>query len=1137
MGEHEGQPYIVMPLMPGGDVQGLIEKAPERRLPIKQAVSIAKAICRGLDYAHGKGIIHRDIKPGNVYLSADGTAKIGDFGLALAVDLPRLSHEGTMVGTYCYMPPEQPMGQEVTAKSDLYSLGAMLYEMVTGQPPFMGDDPITIIGQHINTPPVSPTWHRTDLPPALETLILQLLEKDPKNRPESAAVVLHALEASEASKTKKPTRQAPAENPLYRKVFVGREPELEQLQSAFDGVISGHGALMMVMGEPGIGKTTLCEQLSTYVTLRGGRTLVGHCYEEGSLSLPYLAFVEALRSYVRTRKAKDLREELGSGAYDVARIVSEIRERLQVKPRPRRGPEEDRYRLLQAVTDFLGNAAKVKPMLVVLEDLHDADKGTLEMLTHVSRNLAGTRLLIVGTYRGADVDRGHPLSTALAELRRVFAYNRILLRGLDGDEARRMVKGIMGESVSRALAKTVYHETEGNPLYVQEVVRYLAEEGLITRKEGHWRATKDAPLEIRIPAGLRDIIGKRLSRLSDDCNRILSVAAVIGREFGLEVLQQVADISEDDLYTALQEAKSTAVVEENTALGAAVTYRFVHALFRQTLYEEIIAPRRVRLHQQVARIMERVYAGRFEEHAAEMADHFSHSTNPTDLKKAIEHGETAAKRAMAVYAYGEAVRLLEQAIKAQRILNPDDEEKVCDLLLDLCDALLAVPDTRRILDIEIPEAFSLAESIDDGSQACRACLIAIWAIFSEQGGPGFATPKAAEWAERADRYASPDTKERVLADLVLGAARCTTDNRRSGLKILTQAFEQARHLEDTNTLWLAGFFLLAWRTAPQHAQENVQLVEELLAGPRAGVNATGSAIHHAGSSFLAVGKRQRAEEVWSELRAMAKRTGHFNLWLSSTAMDATLTLMDGRLEDAVNMTEYIRSHGEEAGLSQLTHILANLVEQRARIYLGRNLEGIRDFLQRDCLERAIPGASDGYKRAASLPLCLLLAHMGRNDEVSEILEREVVRRPYIGTAEDETMGHVDTLYLEAAVLTGHRRAAELLLNRFTDTSVVTPGMLFPTCIPRHLGGAAVLLDRPEEARKHYQEAIRVCTDMQFRPELALTHLQLADLLLDHRHDEPDEALEHLNFAIREFRDMKMQPSLERALKHKGILGA
>ena len=315
-------------------------RPPTTSSPSTSAIEIARSVCKGLEFAHAKGIIHRDIKPGNVWLSADGTAKVGDFGLAVAVDLSRLTQVGMMVGTVSYMPPEQAMGGKVTAKADLYSLGAMLYEMVTGRPPFVGDDSVAIIGQHINTPPVSPTWHRADLPPALETLIMQLLEKDPEKRPASATVVLQALESigtGKATKEPAPRRHAtPAENPLYRRVFVGREAELKQLQSAFDGAMSGQGALMMVLGEPGIGKTALCEQLATYVTLRGGRTLVGHCYEEGSLSLPYLAFVEAMRSYVLDREAEDLRKELGSGATDVARIVSEIREKLQRRAAARR---------------------------------------------------------------------------------------------------------------------------------------------------------------------------------------------------------------------------------------------------------------------------------------------------------------------------------------------------------------------------------------------------------------------------------------------------------------------------------------------------------------------------------------------------------------------------------------------------------------------------------------------------------------------------------------------------------------------------------------------------------------------------------------------------------------------------------
>ena len=156
----------------------------------------------------------------------------------------------------------------------------------------------------------------------------------------------------------------------------------------------------------------------------------------------------------------------------MARIVSEIRERLKIKLRPQKNPEEERYRLMQAVTSFLTNAACVQPLLIVLEDLHDADKGTLEMLTHISRNLAGARLLIVGTYRDVEVDRNHPLSAALAELRRVSTFGRVLLRGLNADEVRRMLESITRESVPWGLAEAVHRQTEGNPLFVQEVVRF-----------------------------------------------------------------------------------------------------------------------------------------------------------------------------------------------------------------------------------------------------------------------------------------------------------------------------------------------------------------------------------------------------------------------------------------------------------------------------------------------------------------------------------------------------------------------------------------------------------------------------------------------------------------------------------------
>jgi tetratricopeptide (TPR) repeat protein len=1124
IGEHEGQPYMVLPVLPGGDVEALIEKAPEHKLPLDKAIDITKAVCRGLVFAHGKGIIHRDLKPGNIWLSADGTAKIGDFGLAVAVDLSRLTQSGMMVGTVSYMPPEQAMGGKVTEKADLYSLGAMMYEMVTGRPPFVGDDSVSIIGQHINTPPVSPTWHRVDLPPALETLILQLLEKDPEKRPESAKVVLEALESIEAGKVEKESTVEAStitENPLYRRVFVGRESEQKQLQDAFNGAISGQGSLMMVVGEPGIGKTALTEQLATWVKLRGGRTLVGHCYEEGSLSLPYLAFVEAMRSYVLDREVKDLREELGTGAADVARIVSEIREKLKVKLRPKGDPEEERYRLMQGVSDFLHNAANVQPFLLVLEDLHDADKGTLDMLIHVSRHVGNSRLLLVGTYRDVEVDRTHPLSAALAELRRLATYGRVLLRGLNADEVRRMLESITREEIPWSLAEAVHRQTEGNPLFVQEVVRFLVEEGLLSQQGGRYKPTKDTPLEMSIPEGLRDVIGKRLSLISKECNQLLSIAAVIGREFSLELLKKVSGLSDDELFSACEEAKKAAVVEERTGIGAAVTYRFAHAFFRQTLYEETIAPRRIRLHQQVARALEEIFASRLEEHAVELAEHFSYSSDAADLEKAVSYGEMAAKRSMDVYAYGEAVRLLEQAIKVQEILDPDDKEKRCDLLLALCDALYLVVDTRRILEVEAPAAFALAENLEDGSRAVRACISAIWSIVIEQ--MSFSGPEAGEWVERISRYAKPDTVEKVYADMLLGGWKVWTGDRQSGLALQNQAFNLARRIGDQQALWLAANSLLSILSEPQHIKQRMQLSEELWAGSHAGLNVNTAYIMFWMSwTSLMMGRRKFTEEVLSELGNIAERTGSITFGLMSASVDTALAVIDGRLEEAMDMAKSMRARGDEAGQSTMAHVFAS-PGNRAQLYLGTSLETIGHEIPLGPLEM-IP-----------VP-CLVQAFLGRSEEVSGILEKNVVNRPGIGTIEDGMDVWIDTLYLEAAVLAGHRQSAELLLKRFSGTGLCS-AEYYVTCIPRHLGGAAALLGRYDEARQYYDEAIKVCTEMKFRPELALTRLQLAELLLEHYPDEKKEALEYLDFAIKEFREMKMQPSLERALRHKEILKA
>lgn len=692
-----------------------------------------------------------------------------------------------------------------------------------------------------------------------------------------------------------------------------------------------------------------------------------------------------------------------------------------------------------------------------------------------------------------------------------------------------MMESITRESVPWGLAEAVHRQTEGNPLFVQEVIRYLAEEGLIARKEGQWQPTKDTPLEMSIPEGLRDVIGKRLSLLSPECNQLLSVASVIGREFALETLKAVAGINEDVFVNALKEAVRLSVLEERSQKGL-VRYRFTHAFFRQTLYEEMIAPQRLKLHRQVARSLETLYAKRPKEHATELAEHFSHSTDPADLAKAVSYAEMAAKRATDVYAYGEAVRLLEQALKVQEVLDPEGKAKRCDLLLALGDALLLAGEHQRVVSTEAQQAFSLAEAIADHKRASQACVLAMKGLVA-YGTAFIASVEAAQWAARADRCAEPDTIERALTDAMLGFVQLSrVRSSPEGVVLLSRALDLARRLGDSDAYWLMAYLWLDIVAAPQHDDERLHLAEELAQQSRAGVNMAtlGSTLCSMVHTFLQFGERQRAQDIIAEVKTLAERSRQPNLLVLSMVNDAIMAIYDGRLEEAVAIRREILARAEELGILEFAAVWASFILP-ARVHLGN---GDR------ALERMFQNARNTPQNAPSEMMMLYcLAHLGRYAEVADMLEQLVITRPGIGSAEDETIIQLDTALLEGAVLAAHRQATELLLRRVASSRCVTGGWVLPTCIGRHLGAAAAFLGKPDEARKYYQEAIKVCTEIKFRPELALTRLQLAELLLEHYPAEKKEALEHLDFSIAEFRDMKMQPSLERALRHKEILKA
>jgi predicted ATPase len=272
-----------------------------------------------------------------------------------------------------------------------------------------------------------------------------------------------------------------------RPPFVGRKAELSQLQRAFEAAAQGHGALVMLAGEPGIGKTALCEQLASFVAEQGGLALVGHCYAEGSAGVAYQPLVEVFERYARERDADTLNAEMGTGVSAVARMVPAVRNLLHLDLNPPADPVDDRLWLLSGVLECLRCLANAHRLLLVLEDLHDADHGTLDLLVYLARHVEGTPVLVVGTYRDVEVDRAHPLAAALAELRRGNQVERMQVAELSVEDVQRLLAASTQNGIPLPLAELVHRRAGGNALFAHELLRFLLAEGLVERRGGMLR--------------------------------------------------------------------------------------------------------------------------------------------------------------------------------------------------------------------------------------------------------------------------------------------------------------------------------------------------------------------------------------------------------------------------------------------------------------------------------------------------------------------------------------------------------------------------------------------------------------------------------------------------------------------------
>ena len=583
------------------------------------------------------------------------------------------------------------------------------------------------------------------------------------------------------------------------RVFVGRERELGGLEQQWKEASAGELRLTLIAGEPGVGKTRLAGEIAARLHARGATVLAGSCGED--LGVPYQPFVEALRHQVDHAPGDELGSCLGRYPGELVRLMPELADVVPALPPPLRSdPETERYRLFDAVGSWLAHVSRPGPVLLVFDDLQWAAKPTLLLLRHVARFPGPMRVLVLGTYRDTEITRRHPLAEAIADFRRLAGFVRLSLGGLERAGVLAFMEEAAGQRLEAdedlVLAGAIHDETEGNPFFVQEVLRHLTETGAVHHRDGRW-VTGLPIAELGIPEGVRDVVGRRLSRLSEATNQLLDHAAVIGLEFETAVLRAAADLDQERLTAAIDEAVSAGLVSEIPGIGA--RYRFSHALVRDTLYAELSGPRRTALHKRVAEAIEAVHRGHLQDHLPALTHHYSRTAAPSaETHKAVDYAAQAGDRALAQLAHDEAAAYYRQALDLLAVAErPGDESRRVELLISLGEAERRAGDPGHRLTLL--EAAGLARRREDMAALVRATLANTRGLLPTTIGR-VDTEKVAVLQAAIAAVGDGDPRARASLLATLAVELTFTGDWRRCLALSDEALTLARALEDPETL-------------------------------------------------------------------------------------------------------------------------------------------------------------------------------------------------------------------------------------------------------------------------------------------------------------------------------------------------
>ena len=739
IGSQDGIDFLVMEYLDGETVAQRLEKG---ALPLDQALQIAIDIADALDKAHRQGIVHRDLKPANIMLTEQAFVKVMDFGLAKRTrevgasasqeeTRDTLTGTATLIGTPAYMAPEQILGAAADVRSDIFAFGVVLYEMLVGCHPFRKEVTSDTLGAIIRDAPTPPPDQSAlaDYP-----LFEKLLAKRPHERYQTFTEVSREVRRLRDETSAGPVHKLARQTPLgtRRTPYVGREKEHRDLSTCVDQAIRGHGGIVFVGGEPGVGKTRLVEQVQAEAEHRNCLTLTGRAYETDG-SPPFIPFVEIVEQCIQHMPPEALRTALGDAAPEVARLVPDLRRQFSDIPPPLElPPDQQRRYLFKNVAEFFERASRLRCIVALLDDLQWADAATLDLLQHLAPLLAKWPVLLLGTYRDVELDVGRPFAQTLESLKRKRLAIRLNLRRLGVDDVGAMLNALGGPNPPTTLVTAVYEETEGNPFFVEEVFQHLNEEGAILGDDGTWRTELELQ-DVEVPEGVRLVIGRRLERISQESQRVLTIGAIVGRGFGLQLLEAIGDVTDDTLLTALEESEQAYLIVP--IAGREPRWEFSHALIRQTLSASLSLPRRQRLHLRVADALERMSGAEPETRAADLAHHLYQAGTAADVDRTVHFLEVAGRQAFDAGSFEEALRLVD---RATGLLAADSGPQRARFLLTRGRILHSLHRTEEsVADYE--RAFELYDTLGDLDGVTNASM-EVALQFSYRGEPRRAIP-------------------------------------------------------------------------------------------------------------------------------------------------------------------------------------------------------------------------------------------------------------------------------------------------------------------------------------------------------------------------------------------------------------